>query len=443
MYYKILFIILFIIIIINSFIINKKINNKIIPSNLYQICNDKNKLSNYQKIILKNNKKNNPNIKFYLFDNNDINNFFKNNNINIRNNNKIKYILMYYLGGIYLDINTILTKNINNYINKNNTCLLSKNMNNEYSDNILIYSKKHPYLKYIVNNNNNNYNNLINKFIKNNNKLHSELNFNDFSYIYDDNNNNIYNNHSNYIEHFTTNNINNINITNQIPKIIIQTVGNKNTIHKKIYNNIKNYGNGYMHLIFNDNDCIQFFVKFKNYLPDNIITIFNKLKGAHKADLFRYVFLYIYGGIYLDIKTELIEDLDKTFNKNLLYSVLSIIPNTIYQGIIVSPAKNPIFKDLINFICNNHELSFKEYSIFTKDFYDKIKYYSGKDIILNEFIKNKKNNIDIYLFREKCNNPKLCYDGLDRYNLCCFVWDKNKQVIKTRYADYKEGGWEK
>ena len=46
-------------------------------------------------------------------------------------------------------------------------------------------------------------------------------------------------------------------------------------------------------------------------------------------------------------------------------------------------------------------------------------------------------NIDYYLFTEKCNkNANDCYDGLDKYGLCCFVWDGGEKIIKTRYADY-------
>ena len=423
---------------------NLKKNKNIIPLNVYQICNDKNKLNYYQKIILNKNKNKNPNINFILLDIIDIKDFMKKYKIKVYEYNKIKYIILYYLGGIYLDINTIITNNISNYISNNDVCLLSKNIKNEYKDDILIYSKKHPYLKHIINSKNNNYNNSINYFINNNDRFHTEICFNDFSYIYNENKDIFYNNLSNNIEYFNIKcKIKNININNQIPKLLIQTVGNKNTIHNKIYKNVKMYANNYMHLIFDDDDCIQFFKKYKKYFPNNIILIFNKLKGAHKADLFRYCFLYVHGGIYIDIKTELIEKLDKTFDKKLLYTVLSIVPNTIYQGIIASPALNPIFKDLITFICNNYELSFKEYTIFTKDFYDKIKYCTKKDILLNEFCKNKRNNIDIYLFKEKCNDPSLCYDGLDRYNLCCFVWNKNKRVIKTRYSDYEEGGWKK
>ena len=71
-------------------------------------------------------------------------------------------------------------------------------------------------------------------------------------------------------------------------------------------------------------------------------------------------------------------------------------------------------------------------------------YDSELDVGINE------NNV--YLFDEVCmfKNKKIkrfkrdnsydyvnvCYDGFDRYNLCCHVYDKGKAIFKSRYADF-------
>lgn len=222
-------------------------------------------------------------------------------------------------------------------------------------------------------------------------------------------------------------------IYNSIPKIIIQTYQNKKKIPNKVYKNIKKYGENYKHLIYDDNDCINFLKKYFNPI---IYKTFLKLKkGAHKADLFRYCFLYINGGIYLDIKTELIKSLDEIFNKPYVYTVLSIVDKTIYQGIIATPPKNPIFMELVEYIINN--VNPAVYVDYTKDFYKKIK----EEIHLvpkKGFNKNHENNrYNYYLFEEVCTkNPAFCYDGLDKYNICCYVYDNNRRIIKSRYADF-------
>ena len=220
---------------------------------------------------------------------------------------------------------------------------------------------------------------------------------------------------------------------NQIPKIIISTYHTKKKIPKKVYTNIQKYAPNYKHIIFDDNDIINFLNKHYDH---DIVNAFNKLNGAHKADLFRYCYLYKFGGVYLDIKTELIKDIDTIFNKKNVqfYTVLSgslNYPNTIYQGVIATIPNNHFFIDLIKYMVNI-EKPVRYYQTFTKDFYKRLeKEYKQK--LKPGFFKGR---LNLYLFYEKTSyNPKDCYDGLDRYRRCCFIYDKNK-IIKVRYSDY-------
>ena len=221
----------------------------------------------------------------------------------------------------------------------------------------------------------------------------------------------------------------------KIPKVLVQTYHKKNLIPKKVYENVKKFAPNYKHKIYNDKECINF---IKNNFNENIVNLFKKLKGAHKADLFRYCYLYINGGVYLDIKTELIKPLDKIFVGNYTYSVISTVRNSIFQGILASPPKNPIFLRLIYFMLNliNTGRPY-HYLIFTKDFWSKIKEDCLDDPKLG-FNKNLNNEgYNYFLYEEKCSTKKnKCYDGLDRWGLCCFIKDKSKKIIKNRYSDY-------
>ena len=61
---------------------------------------------------------------------------------------------------------------------------------------------------------------------------------------------------------------------------------------------------GYKYEYYNDADCVSF---MKRYFGTHVVNAFNILKpGAFKADLFRYCYIYIKGGIYLDIDLELL-----------------------------------------------------------------------------------------------------------------------------------------
>ena len=241
-------------------------------------------------------------------------------------------------------------------------------------------------------------------------------------------------------------------IKNKKKKNLFMCYNDKSKIPQKVYDNANKYAPDYELLIYDDNEIIQF---FKDHYSDSerYINLFNKLQGAHKADLWRYCVLYHYGGVYLDVKTELIKPLNEIFvDDNKLYTVLSILDETIYQGVIYSPPNNSIFLDLIEYMFNIGDKF--DYLDFTRDFYNKLKDYCGDmKVGLN---KNKKNNIDIYLFTEGCSNTidntnimksnlwnidqnkinkKNC-SSLDKSGRCCYVYNKDNPIIKTRFDDF-------
>lgn len=212
-----------------------------------------------------------------------------------------------------------------------------------------------------------------------------------------------------------------------ITPIIWQTYHDKNLIPQDIYENIKKYAPDYKHIIYDDKEAIEFLdIHFNSVVLD---TFKNFKQGAHKADLLRYCLLYIYGGIYLDIKTELIEPIDEIFVfKDMIYTCLTTKESKIYQGIIASPPKHPLFLSLIAFMVNISKVGFP-YHIFCHDIYYSIKRFIPR-------IKEGQNiseHLKIYLFTEICTRKSSeCYDGLDRYGLCCYAYDKDKAIIKIR-----------
>lgn len=221
--------------------------------------------------------------------------------------------------------------------------------------------------------------------------------------------------------------------SNNIPKVIVSTYHTKDKIPKKVYENINKYAKNYKYIIFDDNDIVEF---LKINYPKNVLNAFNNLKGAHKADLFRYCYLYKYGGIYIDIKTKLIKNINKIFNKNdvNLYTVLSAYEGTIYQGIIATEPNNKLFLELINYIVKIKK-PIKVYFELVYDFYNKLKKYSKNDKLKKGYNIDKNNN-KFYLFNEILKNPSDCKDKLDQYGFCSYIYDNDNKIIKTRYSDY-------
>lgn len=228
-----------------------------------------------------------------------------------------------------------------------------------------------------------------------------------------------------------------------IPKKIFQTYKSTKNIPKIVFDNIKKYTTSYEYNFYNDQDCEDFLEKY--FIPD-VLKKFKIMKnGAHKADLFRYCVLYLYGGIYIDIKTELIKSIDNIFNKNCdFYTVISKNPRSIYQGILASYPFNDIFKRSINFILDSENSKINDnYTLFVDFLYrDLEKNTINKELIQgNNMLENNmlENNDKLYLFKEKCctciKKPK------DRYGLYCIINDKDKYgkdefIIKTRYESF-------
>lgn len=228
----------------------------------------------------------------------------------------------------------------------------------------------------------------------------------------------------------------NIKINNKtIPNTIYQTYSDKNKVPSIVFENIKKYAGSYDYHFYNDDDCKNF---LKTYFQPKILNKFNSMKiGAHKADLFRYCILYLYGGYYIDIKSILIKPLNKIFNKNHnFYSVIALGNRSIYQGIIASYPRNDMLKRSINFILQSTNKEIDDvYSIFIQFLYHDIRKSSISNKV-KEGESELKNSDKIYLFKEECCN-KTCPDKpRDRYGRYCVIKDKDNVIIETRFPSF-------
>ncbi len=98
-----------------------------------------------------------------------------------------------------------------------------------------------------------------------------------------------------------------------IPKIIHQTFPDKGRRHPDLEENIKKLkaqNPGWDHRFYDDADVRSFIQK--NY-SSNVLRYFDQINphyGPAQADFFRYLLMYKYGGVYLDIKSTVTKPLD-------------------------------------------------------------------------------------------------------------------------------------
>jgi mannosyltransferase OCH1-like enzyme len=101
-----------------------------------------------------------------------------------------------------------------------------------------------------------------------------------------------------------------------IPKVIYQTWITKNLPIEivNVRNRIQSLNPDYTMLLFDDNDMDDW---IKNNYDENIYRCYKLLNiGAVKADLWRYLILYKNGGIYLDIDSDIVGNLDDLILEN-------------------------------------------------------------------------------------------------------------------------------
>jgi len=245
---------------------------------------------------------------------------------------------------------------------------------------------------------------------------------------------------------FNNNNIHTDNNNYIIPKIVHQTFST-NILPKEILQIMeknKKLNPDCLFKFYDDKDCDLF---IKNNFNSRIYKAYNNINpiyGAMKADFFRYCVLYVEGGVYLDIKSILIDNLFKYIKKDDV-CILDIERNylepwrfnkpTFEQWLLIFKKNHPYLLHMINqivfYIDNKFEpkiLNFKNLN--TKQ---KILHITGPDAftkVIKEYIRNKKNIL----------HRNLDYNKLAMVNnFSIFNYHKMYEINgKKHYSQYNE-----
>lgn len=102
---------------------------------------------------------------------------------------------------------------------------------------------------------------------------------------------------------------------------------------------------------FLDNDIVHFLKSHPLKEFPGALEIFNSLKrGEHKADFFRYYFLFVKGGVFMDSDAMIYRPIDQIVKDYKFFSVNSgVVPNCIFQGILGSEPRNPLIGAALQF----------------------------------------------------------------------------------------------
>ena len=137
-----------------------------------------------------------------------------------------------------------------------------------------------------------------------------------------------------------------------IPHIIIQTGKEKSDINEHSLQWQKQ-NREFKYIFFDDKDCRKF---IRAHFDKEVVSAFDTLKpGAFKADLFRYCYLYIKGGVYLDLDCSPIVPLSEILAQDIDFISVSERRNIpgVYQAFIACIPNCKFLLDAIQMIVKN------------------------------------------------------------------------------------------
>ena len=156
-----------------------------------------------------------------------------------------------------------------------------------------------------------------------------------------------------------------------IPKIIMQT--SRQTLPPSyVVDMIRERCPGWTYQHYTDDDIIAFFAEHPIPEFPNVIAKFYMLNyGEHRADLFRYYFLYVKGGVYMDSDAMIQGPIENIIGSSDFFTVnSSYFPGTVFQGFLGATPQHPIIYQALNDIYHTPiENLRKEFHLLCKNLY--------------------------------------------------------------------------
>ena len=172
------------------------------------------------------------------------------------------------------------------------------------------------------------------------------------------------------------------------------------------------------HYLYDDDMCREF---IKEHFDYDVLYTYDKLiPGAYKADLWRCCILYIYGGIYLDIKFHCINNfklIELTDKEYFVKDLPNNIGNGIYQALLINLPKNKILLKTINKIVENCKNNFYGFSCLS---------VTGPNLMANFF--------PVKDFKE--NNFELQLKWYNKGKNICKIYKHNNPILEI-YPEYR------
>lgn len=220
---------------------------------------------------------------------------------------------------------------------------------------------------------------------------------------------------------------------NKIPKIIIQTWKNEEIPSKylPLIDNVKKHNPEYQYIFFTDEGIDEF-------LKTNYLEYYKTYKELpikiQKIDFFRYIAVYHYGGIYLDLDMDGLKNMDEILHHNAVFPVDEYI-NT-FNGRFQRYKK--FYNNEQYFLLGQYAFAAEPKNQFIKSLIDNI--HNN----IHKIIKTVNHNHDDYVYTTTGPDyvSKIYLEYEDKENI--HVLDNKKRQYFGDFAQHKYfGSWKK
>lgn len=206
-----------------------------------------------------------------------------------------------------------------------------------------------------------------------------------------------------------------------IPKIIFQT-SRIDTPPNYVKQMISNGSPGWEYRHFTDEDIMAFFENTPDAEFPNLKMVFYSFDfGQHRADLFRYYYLYKCGGVFIDSDAMIYENINDIVKNYEFFSVnSSYAKKTIFQGFIGATPYHPVIYSALKHVYNidKREL-IMDYHILCRKLFD---------IVLNKYEENNNRLIE---------NKMRLYQEIYGTDTEAYVINEERNIIMIHYYKIK------
>ena len=143
-----------------------------------------------------------------------------------------------------------------------------------------------------------------------------------------------------------------------IPKTVVQT-SLKRPPEPIIHRTMSVLGEEFSYAHFDDDAILKFFEDHPLSDLPNVSERFKELKsGEHKADLFRYYYLYVCGGVYFDTDVLIVTSLSPYISNNDFVSVTAgNVGGALFQGFLAASPGHPVLLRAVLDVCETSDQS--------------------------------------------------------------------------------------